>query len=123
MKKAGFYLFYGLLGTAAAFAAVTVLARAVRCCQMWTACCCGDNPPQNPLVKEADTKSFDFESNPGTQSADEAQREAQFIGNPRTRKFHLLTCRTAPQTQDSVLFETRQDALMNDYVPCGICNP
>ena len=123
MKKAGFYLFYGLLGTAAVFVSVAVLKRAMQCCQSWAACCCRKDQPLDQSAHASDIDSHDSEANPETHKPDESQSDDLFIGNPRTKKLHTAACRAAPAPQDSALFQNRQEALENGYAPCGICKP
>lgn len=51
------------------------------------------------------------------------QAAAYYIGNVRSRKFHLPTCRTLPAPANRVEFSSRQEAINQGYSPCGNCNP
>lgn len=46
-----------------------------------------------------------------------------YIGNKNSKVFHLSSCRSLPQEQNRVYFNSRQDALDAGYTPCGICKP
>ena len=46
-----------------------------------------------------------------------------YIGNSKSMKFHLPTCRNLPSEENRVLFSRRSDALAKGYEPCGVCNP
>ena len=49
--------------------------------------------------------------------------EAEYIGNLKTKKFHLSTCETLPSDKNSIYIDSRQEAIMNSYKPCKKCNP
>lgn len=46
-----------------------------------------------------------------------------YIGNKRSLKFHLPTCRYLPAEKNRVYFKTRDEAVSEGYVPCKICKP
>lgn len=46
-----------------------------------------------------------------------------YIGNIKTKKFHLPTCSKLPKEDNQILFETRDEAILNEYDACGICKP
>jgi len=48
-----------------------------------------------------------------------------FVGNRRSRRFHLTTCRFAKaiSSKNRVVFKTRYDAFWAGYAPCKRCNP
>ncbi|HUV03547.1 MAG TPA: Ada metal-binding domain-containing protein [Armatimonadota bacterium] len=46
-----------------------------------------------------------------------------YIGNKRSLKFHLPTCRYLPAEKNRVYFNTREEAINEGYVPCKICKP
>jgi len=50
------------------------------------------------------------------------QAATYYIGNVRSRKFHLPTCRTLPAPANRVEFSSRQEAISRGYSPCGNCN-
>ncbi len=49
----------------------------------------------------------------------------KYIGNINTKKFHVSGCRAEQRMNDSnrVPFESRDAAINEGYIPCGICNP
>ena len=48
-----------------------------------------------------------------------------FVGNSKTMKFHVETCRTIKNMNDSnrVKIATREQAVKSGYVPCKVCRP
>ncbi len=46
-----------------------------------------------------------------------------FIGNTRSLKFHLPSCRYLPAEKNRVYFQTRDDAISQGFVPCKVCKP
>jgi competence protein ComEC len=46
-----------------------------------------------------------------------------YIGNVRSRVFHLPTCTGLPDEKKRVRFDDREDAIREGYTPCGRCNP
>lgn len=57
------------------------------------------------------------------QSTEEAAAEGGFIGNKRSLKFHLPTCKYLPAEKNRVPFKTREEAINEGYVPCKVCKP
>ena len=53
------------------------------------------------------------------------QTDALYIGNKKTMRFHLPTCRSVSQMKESnkVEFYSREEAIERNYIPCGDCNP
>ena len=51
--------------------------------------------------------------------------EAKYIGNKKSQRFHLPTCRAVNQMSEKnkVFFSSREEAIENHYIPCGECNP
>lgn len=49
--------------------------------------------------------------------------EGNYIGNKRSMKFHLPTCRYMPAPQNQIMFKTREEAISQKYVPCKVCKP
>ena len=51
--------------------------------------------------------------------------DALYIGNKKSMRFHLPTCRAVQQMKDSnkVEFSSREEAIERNYIPCGECNP
>ncbi|MDR1961415.1 MAG: MBL fold metallo-hydrolase [Gracilibacteraceae bacterium] len=48
---------------------------------------------------------------------------AGYIGNVRSRKFHLPDCGTLPAEKNRIYFATRAGAADAGYEPCGLCRP
>lgn len=48
---------------------------------------------------------------------------ADYLGNPKSMKFHYANCRTIKHPENFVPFDSRDEAINNGYVPCGVCNP
>lgn len=46
-----------------------------------------------------------------------------YIGNQNTEKFHQTDCGKLPDTENQVIFDSRQAAVDAGYSPCGICKP
>lgn len=46
-----------------------------------------------------------------------------YIGNIKSKKFHLPTCRTLPKETNRVNLQTREEAIEKGYDPCGNCHP
>ena len=53
------------------------------------------------------------------------QTEAMYIGNKKSMRFHLPTCRSVTQMSEKnkVEFSSRDEAIEHRYIPCGECNP
>ena len=48
---------------------------------------------------------------------------SDYLGNPRSMKFHYSDCRTIKHPENFVPFQTRDEAVDAGYVPCKVCNP
>lgn len=48
-----------------------------------------------------------------------------FVGNSKTMKFHIETCRTIKKMNNAnrVKIATREQAIKSGYVPCKVCRP
>lgn len=63
-----------------------------------------------------------------TVQADETQnnassQESYYIGNTKSNKFHLPTCKWLPDEENRIFFDTREQAVTAGYEPCQKCNP
>jgi beta-lactamase superfamily II metal-dependent hydrolase len=56
-------------------------------------------------------------------SANSASNSGGYIGNINSKKFHLPSCKSLPQPQNRVYFNSRDEALSQGYSPCGNCRP
>lgn len=52
-------------------------------------------------------------------------KEAQYIGNKDTKKFHKLTCRYVKEIkpENKVEFHSKEEATKAGYTSCGVCKP
>ena len=57
------------------------------------------------------------------QSSADTPATGSFIGNKRSLKFHLPTCRYLPAEKNRVHFKTREEAINEGFVPCKVCKP
>ncbi len=53
------------------------------------------------------------------------ESDALYIGNKKSMRFHLPTCRSVQQMNEKnkVEFYSREEAIERHYIPCGDCNP
>ena len=60
-----------------------------------------------------------------TAQSDVSADEAAYIGNKNTHKFHLPNCRSVDDMSEAnmVYFKQREEAVNENYQPCGICKP
>ncbi len=51
--------------------------------------------------------------------------ESQYIGNKKSHVFHLSTCSAVKKMSEKnkVGLDSREEAIAQEYRPCGICNP
>lgn len=48
---------------------------------------------------------------------------AIYIGNKNTKKFHLESCHSLPMEKNRVYFTLRNEAIADNFSPCGVCHP
>ena len=46
-----------------------------------------------------------------------------YLGNPKSMKFHYTSCRTIKHPERFVSISSRDEAISAGYVPCKVCNP
>ena len=46
-----------------------------------------------------------------------------YLGNPKSMKFHYTNCRTIKYPDRFVQLPSREAAVNAGYVPCGVCRP
>lgn len=46
-----------------------------------------------------------------------------YIGNKKSKKFHLPTCSTLPSEKNRVYFSEREKAISLKFTPCKNCRP
>ena len=49
--------------------------------------------------------------------------EAAYIGNSRSEIFHRPSCTSLPAEENRVYFQSRTEAVVQGYSPCGRCRP
>lgn len=66
-------------------------------------------------------------SKSGSSSGDGGPREIPvadtYIGNTKTKKFHLPSCSYLPDQNHQETFDSRDEAIAAGYTPCGHCKP
>lgn len=60
-----------------------------------------------------------------TRTAINDDEEIQYVGNKKSLRFHLPTCRAVNQMSEKnkVFFNSREEAIEGHFIPCGECNP
>lgn len=53
----------------------------------------------------------------------EEESEITYIGNKKSKKFHLPTCTSLPKEENRIYFDYLSDAIKMGYAPCKGCNP
>ena len=48
---------------------------------------------------------------------------SDYLGNPKSMKFHYSDCRTIKHPENFVTFSSREEAVAAGYKPCGVCKP
>lgn len=78
------------------------------------------SPPPTPKTTEAPLKEVPR----NTQTNDTySAAETLYIGNLKTKKFHLPDCYTLPAEKNRIEFSSRDKAINSGYSPCGNCYP
>jgi micrococcal nuclease len=49
------------------------------------------------------------------------EKEEEYIGNKKSNRFHLKTCRFGKKIRDRIYFSNRWDAFWEGYAPCKKC--
>lgn len=53
----------------------------------------------------------------------DTEQEDTYIGNIASKKFHRTSCELLPEENRRIVFYSRDDALVEGYMPCGVCKP
>lgn len=83
---------------------------------------------QGHIIAASDGKTVTFrtekEASVATNPTENSTLQT-YIGNAGTKKFHLPDCASAKSIQEEnrVEFQTRLEAVLRGYEPCGRCNP
>ena len=83
---------------------------------------------QGHVIAESDGKTVTFRTEKEADTATNPTGNSAlqtYIGNTNSKKFHLPDCTSVKSIQDAnrVDFETRLDAVLAGYEPCGRCKP
>jgi competence protein ComEC len=46
-----------------------------------------------------------------------------YIGNVKSKKYHLPTCSSLPAEENRIIFSSKQEAIDAEYEACGSCKP
>ncbi len=49
--------------------------------------------------------------------------QVYYIGNKKSKKFHVPTCSGLPKEENRAIFYSREEAINAEYSPCGLCKP
>ncbi len=49
--------------------------------------------------------------------------DIMYIGNKKSKKFHLPSCNGLPKPENMEYFILREEAILKGYSPCGTCKP
>ena len=66
-------------------------------------------------------KSIDSITN--NSETQEAGNTIQYIGNAKSKKFHRSSCKSLPIEKNRVYFNSRDEAIEQQYEPCKNCKP
>ena len=73
---------------------------------------------------KAENESIKAETSAQVAAADDGEAVSQtYIGNKKSKKFHLPTCGGLPEAQNRIEFNSREDAINAGMQPCRRCNP
>lgn len=75
---------------------------------------------------ETDAEQVAEDIAPVQEQTKESNTEIQYIGNKNTRKFHYPYCPSVEDMKESnkvPLYCTREEAIAQNFSPCGRCNP
>ncbi len=75
-------------------------------------------------VSDGETVTFTWgnqNAQPDAGVGGSTQPEAQYIGNVKSKKFHLPTCSSLPGEANRTYFDSYADAVDAGYSPCGNC--
>jgi len=74
------------------------------------------------IIAKTDGKTLEFttdRSAPQTNTA--PATEGEFIGNKKSKVFHLPSCGSLPAEQNRTFFTSRNDAINAGFKPCSNC--
>ncbi len=86
-------------------------------------------PPERAVeatLSKAEQQAEDSDSSKLTQNDDkqtDADTEAAYIGNVKSKRFHCPSCHLLPAEKNRTHFKSREQAVKWGYIPCGKCHP
>ena len=76
---------------------------------------------QGHIVCTSDGETLSFTTNKAAAVTNPTVKTEQFIGNKNSKKFHLPTCSGLPKEENRVYFDSYDEAIGEQYDPCGNC--
>lgn len=64
-----------------------------------------------------------FTASPAPHATPALENDGAYIGNIKSKKFHLSSCSALPAEDNRVYFAARETALAQGYTPCSNCKP
>ena len=64
-----------------------------------------------------------FTASPAPQATPALENDDAYIGNLKSKKFHLPACSALPAENNRVYFASRETAIAQGYTPCSNCKP
>ncbi len=64
-----------------------------------------------------------FTASPAPPATPALENDGAYIGNLKSKKFHLPSCSALPAEDNRVYFAARETALAQGYTPCSNCKP
>lgn len=74
-------------------------------------------------IKNKDSEEITSEKESLDKEASASTNNKVYIGNKKTKKFHLESCNSLPAENNRVYFDTPEEAIKSGYEPCGRCKP
>jgi len=82
---------------------------------------------QGDIIVSSNGKSISIKTernqNINTNKTLSTRDNQKYIGNIKSKKFHLSSCNSLPYEKNRIYFETRDEATASGYSSCKNCNP
>ena len=76
---------------------------------------------QGHILCRSDGKTVSFETDKSAPVTNPTERPEIFVGNVKSKKFHLESCSGLPEEKNRIIFERYADAEAAGYTPCSRC--
>ena len=76
---------------------------------------------QGHILCRSDGKTVSFETDKSAPVTNPTERPEIFVGNVKSKKFHLESCSGLPEEKNRIIFERYTDAEAAGYTPCSRC--